>query len=56
MFLDDFWHIIARATLVDFICIAVENFVKFVASSGFVTYWMNAFATFVEMDLLKWVG
>ena len=48
-----FWHII-HATLVDFNCIVVENFVKIVASGKcFVTNWRNVFVTFIETDLLK---
>ena len=52
---DNFCHVV-HATVSDFNCISVKNFVKFVASRKcFATNnWWNVFATFVETDLLKY--
>ena len=60
-FLDDFWHIV-HATEADFNCIAVENFVKLVASREMLCYQLkeclcnicwNGFAKVWETFFLK---
>ena len=57
MSLDNFWHI-AHATVAAFNCIAIENFVKLVASwEIFVTSSNNVFSTTMQLksDTVAWI-
>ena len=55
MSLDDFWHII-HATVADFNCIAVENFVKLVASWKMFCYQLKECLCNVNKPFQNWVG